>query len=304
MLTPLRWDGLPPLVRDAITEQVGRKALAQCIPAAPGEFAARMYGDDEVFVKAIATSSPHAHLHKRERWAARHIPALAPSAPVPRKVWEMDVGGNGHPRWHITAWELINDHARPIDVTGWTADLPAALDAVAQLGKLLTPCPHSAPSIVQRLHSLVAKARIMLERPPTQLYGRSLYDTALNGFVIDRLNGDTLLHANLSARHMLIKDQAVQVVGWSHACSGQAWVDPALLAPYLVAGGHTPEQVHTLLWAIPAWRDAPTDLMAGMTALWTLYHLHQGHYTDEPDEVSVRLADAGQEWLAYLVAQT
>ncbi|MEV0379832.1 hypothetical protein [Nonomuraea sp. NPDC050643] len=303
----MRWEDVPPHVRDAIVAQIGpvQDDDVQSIPGQPGEFAARMYGrDDDVFVKTLPMSSPHAYLHQRERWAARHMASVAPSAPVPRMLWAMEAASLSAPPYHLSAWELINDHARRADLSRWSADVPIVLEAVTELGKLLTPCPPGAPSIVQRLAGLVARARIMRSSP--ELRGSDLYTKALNGFIIDRLRGTSLLHANLSPRHLLIKDGGGSVVGWGEACAGQAWIDPALLAPHLVAGRHSrhsPEQVHELLWAIPAWRDAPADLMAGLTALWTLSHLHQGYHADEPDEASARLADAGQEWLAYLVGQ-
>ncbi|MER7363259.1 hypothetical protein [Nonomuraea wenchangensis] len=297
----LGWFNLPPHVRDAIAEQVGGTPKVHSVPAASGVFAARVYGCDEVYLKATPTSSPYAHLHKRERWAARHLPA---SAPVPCKAWELDCSGGKSSVWHVTAWDLINDYARPVDLQrASSSDVPAVLDAVAELGKLLTPCPSGACTIVHRLNPLVAKAQVVLRMQPNAIFHRSLYDKALNGFVIDRLNGPTLLHSNLSARHLLIKGQVVSVVGWAQVCAGQAWIDPALLAPHLIAGHWSPEEVHALLWAIPAWREAPPELMAGMTALWTLFHLHQGHLLSQPHEGSVRLADAGREWLTYLVDQ-
>ncbi|MEV0996870.1 hypothetical protein [Nonomuraea sp. NPDC050202] len=304
----LRWTRVPPHVQNAIVQQIGPvdKDGAQTVPGKPDEFAARMYGaDDHVFIKAIPTTSPYAYLHKHERWAARQIAVTAPSAPVPRKLWETEVGANAGPRWYITAWELINDHARPVDLRrGITADLPDALDAVAQLGKLLTPCPPNTPTIVRRLQQdVVPKARLMLKTPRSAIASRDLYERALDGFVIDRLNGETLLHSNLSPRHMLIKDKVASVVGWGRACSGRAWIEPALLAPHLVAGGFPPEEVQALMWAVPSWAYTPKDLRAGLTALWTLYHLHEAHFADEPDETSIRLADAGRQMLEYLVAE-
>uniref|UniRef100_UPI003F495D9F hypothetical protein n=1 Tax=Nonomuraea sp. CA-252377 TaxID=3240003 RepID=UPI003F495D9F len=297
----LNWENLPPHLRDAIAERVGAEPEVRAIPAGHGEFAASVYGrHDEVFLKAIPTASPSAYLHKRERWAARHLPA---SAPASRMAWEMEAGGSGNPAWHVTAWEL-NEHARPVDLQrGTCADVPIVLDTVAQLGKLLTPCPQGARTIVQRLQPMAAKAQAVLRLRSNAIHYRSLYERALNGFVIDRLNGRTLLHGNLSARHLLIKDQVVSVVGWSQVCAGQAWIEPALLVPHLVARHWPPQEVHSLLGAIPAWRDVPPGLVAGMTAVWTLFHLHEGHLADEPQEGSVRLADAGRRWLTHLVAQ-
>ncbi|MEU6718355.1 hypothetical protein ABZ897_43390 [Nonomuraea sp. NPDC046802] len=273
----------------------------ESVPGMPGEFAAAVYGDTaRAFVKAIPVASTFAYLHERERWTAPHLPE---AAPTPRMLWTFSVGGHGAPRWLISAWALINDHARTVDLGRLSTDTPFVIDAVGQLGKLLTPCPNETRSIVTQLSHMAAKANRMLKRPPNEVAAHNVYKAALNSFIIDELRGDTLLHSHLDPRHMLIKDQAVSVVGWGRACAGPAWIDPALLAPHFIAGGHTPEQVHTMLWAIPAWRDAPTHLMAGLTALWTLYHLNEAHYAAPPREEFTRLADAGRKWLIYLDTQ-
>jgi hypothetical protein len=298
----MTWDSIPAHVRSDIEQRIGGVCQIKSIPAAHGEFAALVYGElDELFVKAIPMGSEDAYLHKYERWAARHLPA---SVPAPAVVWETEVATSAGPRWYVTGWEPINDYARRVDLQQNSADVPIVLETVAELGKLLTPCPPGTRTIVQRLNPIVAKAKVVLNLPGNGLYDHKLFDRALHGFVIDRLHGDTMLHANLGDRSMLIKDHAISVVGWSRVCSGQPWIEAALFAPYLALGGHRPEEIYSLLWTQSAWRNAPADQMAGLTALWTLYHHHQGHLAKERDEASVRLAEAGRKWLGHLVAQT
>ncbi|MEU8251853.1 hypothetical protein [Nonomuraea sp. NPDC048916] len=294
----MAWAALPPGVQVAIVEQVGTLRDVEMMPGAPEGFTAQLYGAvDDVFVKAIPTSSPYAIQHKRERWAAQHLDL---SAPTPRMLWQLDLEG-----YHLTAWELINDHARHADLRRGSRPrgLEDVLQAIAELGKLGTPCPDGARSVVNYVSGMVPKVRKMLDLPASHLFGRDLYATALNGFVIDRLRGNAMLHCCLSDRHLLIKDHMVFVVGWSEVCSGEAWIDPALFAPYLIRDEHTPEEVNAMLWGVPAWRDAPRDLVAGLTAMWTLFHLYKGHHTEKRIEESVGLADAGREWLAYLLTR-
>ncbi|MGW4412820.1 hypothetical protein ACWEJ6_53210 [Nonomuraea sp. NPDC004702] len=290
-----QWNSLPSLVQAAIVGQVGPIHDVQIVPGAPQEFAARLYGRDEVFVKLIPASSPYATWHLQERWAARHLPHWAP---VPRMEWSGEVE-----QYHLTAWQLINDHARPADLTCGSPDVPAVAQALAELGKC-GPCPNGARSVVAHLSPMLAGASLALDQPVRLLYGNTgLYEKALDGFEVGMLSGDAMLHGNLSARHLLIKDETVYVVGWSRASSGQAWIDAALLAPHLIAAGHTPEQVNALLWTIPAWHDAPTHLVAGLTVLWTLHHLHEARHAAGRHQISECLADAGHEWLAYLLTR-
>ncbi|WP_425581795.1 phosphotransferase family protein [Streptosporangium vulgare] len=76
-----------------------------------------------------------------------------------------------------------------------------------------------------------------MEDSPAE-YGR--YGPLVKALDLDELDGPTLLHADLHAGNLLVDGGRCQVVDWSMACRGAAWVDVALLVPRLVDAGHTP----------------------------------------------------------------
>ncbi|MDP4511751.1 phosphotransferase family protein [Nonomuraea turcica] len=291
------WQALPISIQDAVEAQIGSVKKIETVECSRPGFAARVYAaHDDVFLKAVPRTSPSAELHRRERWAARH---LRPSARTPRLLWDLDKD-----RWHVSAFELINDHTRRADLRPGSPDLPAVLATMAELGQMLAPSPGGARPVIEHVNGLWATARLMLDQPPGDLHQRDLYLTTLNEFTVDDLRGDTMLHGDLSPRHLLIKDGTVYVVGWSRVSFGAGWIDAALLAPQLVAAGHTPEQADALLSTVPTWRQAPMDQVAGLTAVWTLYHRHKARYgAQERSDACMRLADAGQAWLAHRLAR-
>ncbi|MEU6720206.1 hypothetical protein ABZ897_52885 [Nonomuraea sp. NPDC046802] len=250
---------------------------------------------DDVFVKVVPTSSPVAELHRRERWAARNLPK---GAPVPRLVWVLDeVRG-----WDVSAFELINDHARNAVLRPDSGDLPLVMDTLARLSG--AAFVGRGRPVTDYVKGLWAKGRHLLG-PDTELDARDLYEAALERFDIEKLReDDTLLHCRLNHRKLLIKHGFVFVVGWSEAACGLPWIDAALLAPLLVSEGHSAEQAGALLSALPAWREADAVLVAGLTALWTLSHLFEAYNGPEQRrESELRLAASGREWLAYRLSK-
>ncbi|KAB8192536.1 hypothetical protein FH608_023810 [Nonomuraea phyllanthi] len=262
--------------------------------------ALHVYGTRQaVFLRATPMRSPELLLYKRERSASLSLPL---DAPAPRLLWTTAVDG-----WLVLAYELINDNADHafLSPDPESLDVPLVLDAVQRLGKVLTPgTDERARPVFDLVTSMWAMANHMLNKAPTVLRGRDLFEDALHGFDLEALQGDTLLHGNLSPRHLRIKDGQVYAVDWSQACRGAAGVDPALLAPHFVEAGYSPEHTEALMASIPAWNELPAAQAAGLTALWTLarlYAVEHGHQVRHPEQT--RLSDAGRAWLAHLLAR-
>ncbi|MEQ4723749.1 hypothetical protein [Nonomuraea sp. B19D2] len=285
---------LPSTVRNAIVQgHTGPIRRALHVSSSRTGVTLNLYGTHQnVFLRATPLRSPDLPLYKRERWATLNLPL---DAPAPRLLWNTTAD-----RWLLLAFELINDHAASAFLAPDSDDVPFVLDAVQRLGKTLTPCPDGARQVTELVAGLWAMGQRMLDKPPTRLRGRDLFETALQGFAPEALQGDTLLHGNLAPWHLRIKDHLVYAVDWSQACQGAPWVDLALLAPHFVEAGHSPEQADALLSGVFPWAEAPPAQVAGLAALWTLACLYQaeyGHPMRRPEQT--RLADAGRKWLVY-----
>jgi Ser/Thr protein kinase RdoA (MazF antagonist) len=186
--------------------------------------------------------------------------------------------------WHLMLFEYVD--ARRVDLAPGSPDLPAVLDTLDLLGRLLTPGPNGALPITYNTEALQAKARHLLDTG--RLADRELFEAALRGFSLDRLRGDTMLHYDLSAGNLLIAAGQVHVLDWSLAVRGAAWIDGALFAPRLVQAGHSPAQADLLLSRVPVWRAAPPDAVTALAALWALSR--------------TRVAEAGRSWLLHRIS--
>ncbi|GGP14892.1 hypothetical protein LDL08_36620 [Nonomuraea glycinis] len=290
-MTRPSWEDLPESIRDAVQERCGPvpKAETAADGGRPG-VAARLYTETgSVFVKATPSISGAATLHLREEWANRALPEQVPS---PRMLWRGSADG-----WHMMLFEYVDD-ARRVDLSPGSPDLPAVLDTLDLLGRLLTPGPNGALPVTFNMEALQAKARHLLDTG--RLADRDLFEAALRGFSLERLRGDTMLHYDLNAGDLLISAGRVHVLNWSFAVRGAAWIDCALFAPRLVAAGHSPAQADLLLSGVPAWRAARPDAVAALAALWTLLRMHQAmHGPEETRAARTRAAEVGRSWLVY-----
>jgi hypothetical protein len=288
----LEWEHLPESVRDVIEDKTGTVIKAETVIGRRSGLAARLYAaQDDIFIKAIPADSPAAEPYRREQWAGWHLPV---EAPAPRSLWSLEIDG-----WLVLASELVNDHARHVDLRHDSEDLPLVLDAVGWLAA--QHCAIPGPSAVEHFSSLYAKGRVMLDQP----HVRDPYLPALEGFNIDRLGGSTLTHGDLGPRTLLTKDTVIYAIDWSTASLGAWWIDLALLAPQLIAEGHSPQQVDELLSAAaPAWANAPARDVIGLTAICGSHHLYQAeHGPDNRRDEALRLAHACPAWLTHRLAR-
>ncbi|MFD0850993.1 phosphotransferase family protein [Actinomadura adrarensis] len=70
------------------------------------------------------------------------------------------------------------------------------------------------------------------------------------------LAGHTLLHCDLNPANMLITPEGgVRVVDWAFVARGAAFVELALLMPWLLKGGHTPVEAEAWLTRFPSWTE-------------------------------------------------
>jgi len=116
------------------------------------------------------------------------------------------------------------------DLTPGSADLPAVAAALSALATALTPCP--APTV----------------QPAS---------TRWAGYIpAEMIDGNTLIHTDVSPYNFLVHGSGVTLVDWSMPCRGAAWIDAALMVIRLVRAGHSPAQGEAWAAQVPVWSSA------------------------------------------------
>ncbi|MCP2336515.1 hypothetical protein [Actinomadura rupiterrae] len=129
---------------------------------------------------------------------------------------------------------------------------------------------------------------------------REMYSRALDGFDLDGLAGDSLVHYDLSPGILRISADGLKAIDWSFACAGAAWLDAALLLPRLIEAGHTPAHAEALMEEVPAWCAAPGDGITGLATLWTMFREYKS--INGPAELRgsrAQAAKAGRAWIKH-----
>lgn len=282
-----RWEELPAAVRAVVEDRYGTVLKAEPSRGGimPGVVARLcVQGGGSVFLKGIPADEPAARLYARER-AANLV--LAPGVPAPRMLWSTDIGG-----WLLHVFEYV-DGARNADLSPGSPDLPGVLDALSRLGG-----PGGAlPNVSVNLQGLQKAADWLLGRDLPGPWW-DMYAEALEGFSLESLTGETLLHYDLHRGNLLIAGRETYVIDWSFACRGRAWIDAALLIPRLIEAGHSPAQAEALV--MTQWRTVPDDAVTGLGALWTMFREYKAmHGPEDGRGFRGRAARAGRAWITY-----
>ncbi|MEV6984889.1 phosphotransferase [Sphaerisporangium sp. NPDC051017] len=106
------------------------------------------------------------------------------------------------------------------------------------------------------------------------------------------------MHADLKAGNLLLTDTGqVYVIDWGHATRGAAWIEQALLFPWLLQAGHSPAMAEGWLSRFPAWQSADgaaLNLFADVNAaFWARFII------DKPFPWARRMADATRAWAEW-----
>ncbi|MEU5097090.1 aminoglycoside phosphotransferase family protein [Streptomyces sp. NPDC020996] len=260
------WGHLPAGVRDAVAGVLGGpvvRAVTQSGGFSPGVAArVRTAGGRRAFVKAVsARSNPHSPaLHRTE---ARNAAALPPAVPAPRLLGTYDDG-----TWVALVFEEIP--GRQPHVPWRQPELRRVLDAVAELGRALTPSPLEAPAAARHLADDFAGWQRLCASDTRPALDAWTLDhlpglAALAADWTEAAVGDTLAHADLRADNILLTaDDRVVFVDWPHAVRAAPWFDLLIMLPCVRAqGGPDPEDVFT---AHPLGRDAEPDAVTATLA--------------------------------------
>ncbi|MDX6364387.1 MAG: hypothetical protein QOC85_3397 [Streptomyces sp.] len=297
------WEALPGAVKDAVAELLGAPvtvAVTQTGGFSPG-VAARVTtaAGRRAFVKAVSaeTNPDSPAMHRAE---ARHAAALPAEVPAPRLLGSYDDG-----TWVALVFEDVEGHQPHVP---WRDDeLTRVLDAVAELGRALTPSPVDAPPIAESSADAFGGWRRMTDAGDTgeglDAWTRShLRELAELASPWARFaSGDTLAHGDLRADNILLTATGrVVFVDWPHAVRAAPWFDLLAMLPCVRAqGGPDPQE---LFAAHPLGRAADPDGVTATLAAVAGYFVRQSRQPAPPGLPTLRpfqraQGDAALEWL-------
>ncbi|WP_083597969.1 phosphotransferase [Actinomadura madurae] len=155
------------------------------------------------------------------RWEATINPHVTEYAP--RLHWTVEAGG-----WLVLGFEHVQ--ARHADYTPGSTDLDVLAKVIDGLQE------HPLPAA--------------LDRKRVERRWEAMGD-------VSTLAGNTLLHADLNPANILVGAAGtIHVVDWTFAGRGAAFLEMALLVPWLLKAGHTPADAERWVSRFPAWTAA------------------------------------------------
>jgi aminoglycoside phosphotransferase (APT) family kinase protein len=289
-MAKLTWEALPASRVAVIEDQVGPVVKAEAIAAGlmPGLAAVVHAERGRYFVKAIAHESPAYGLYAREMAASSALPE---AAPAPRLLFADNADG-----WLVMVFTCLD--GRDADLSPGSPDLPGVLSALTAIGSL--PALGTAPPVTINVAALQHKATALLASQPSG-YPWDMYAAAIDGFDADCLAEDRVVHYDLHPGNLKVTDDGqVLAVDWAFACSGQAWIDAALLVPRLIEAGHSPAGAEALMEALPAWNAAQKADVTALAALWTMFREYKAiHGPPGSRTFRAQAAQAGRSWVSH-----
>lgn len=138
--------------------------------------------------------------------------------------------------WHFEAagWLVVGfEHCEGphADLSPGSSDLDLLGEAVAALAEVPAPdVPLFSP-----------KARLGFEHPA--------------------MDGDRLVHTDLGPANLIVTPGGLRIVDWAMAAKAAPWVELAMLAPWLISAGHTPEQAEQWLATHRPWQQIDVEVL-------------------------------------------
>lgn len=142
----------------------------------------------------------------------------------PAVEWQFEAGG-----WLVVGFEHCEGpHA---DLSPGSTDLELLATLLRELAK--TPAPDVRPFV------------------PIERFG----------FPHPAMDGDTLVHTDLTAANLIVTPDGLRLVDWAMATKAAPWVELAALVPWLIGASHSPEQAERWLAGNLMWAEAkPEDV--------------------------------------------
>lgn len=224
------WHELPPVVKAEVENLTG--PIVQAKPVETGVISDLVVilrtTSGRVFCKGVSVDNPMGWMHRNEARMNAYLPP-----PMPRLLWQVERNG-----WLLLGFEYVA--GRHPDLTPGSSDLPAMAAAMSAMAAKLTPCPavRVQPATVRWADHIPA----------------------------EMVDGNTLIHTDVTPYNFLLHDGGVTLVDWSMPCRGAAWIDTALMVIRLVRAGHSPEQAEAWAGRIPVWSAAPRGAVDAFAA--------------------------------------
>ncbi|MET7963645.1 aminoglycoside phosphotransferase [Micromonospora zamorensis] len=99
---------------------------------------------------------------------------------------------------------------------------------------------------------LLAATLTALQETPAP--GKTWFTPAARlGFTHPAMDGETLIHSDLNPANLIVTPLGLRIVDWAWATKAAAWVELALLVPWLIGSGHSAEQAEEWIAQLPAW---------------------------------------------------
>ncbi|GID26907.1 hypothetical protein C8E87_1968 [Paractinoplanes brasiliensis] len=258
------WHDLPPDLHRAVEARVGPVTGVQDLAAGSAAHLVSVLttAEGQVFVKGVGAGTRAAVIQGREAAINPHLPRGC----VPRLRWTVQDEG-----WLLHGYQYIP--GRHADLSPGSGDLPLVITTLNAVCAALSPCPDlDVP--VQRFADRWA-GRIRAEY----------------------VEGDTLVHTDLTPRNLLVDGTRAWLVDWAGPCVGAPWISAAFLAVRLIRAGHHPRDAEVLLQDATAWSVATPealDAFAEASArLWQQRAIEIGAPHHAP------LAEAAHRWNEY-----
>ncbi len=205
---------------DALPEAVAKEVAArvggvQVVPAASGDHAeiAATVSGTDGLVFVKAARTDFG---VRSLRFERGVSEALSGSRSPAVEWHFEAGG-----WLVVGFEHCEGpHA---DLSPGSADLDLLGEALTALGE--TPAPD-----------------VPLFGPRARL-----------GFEDPAMDGDVLVHTDLGPANLIVTPHGLRIVDWAMATRAASWVEPAMLAPWLIGSGNTPRQAEAWLARLPVW---------------------------------------------------
>ncbi|MCZ7420713.1 hypothetical protein O7605_14435 [Verrucosispora sp. WMMA2121] len=258
------WHELPKEISQRVEHRAGAVHAAYSVPTGASCDLAAVIDTDtgRVFCKGGKTDGPTAWLYRNE---ARVNPVLPDVAP--RLCWTIEAKG-----WLILGFEYVA--GRHADLAPGSPDLTAVADLLDTQSRLLTPSP---PVRVQRFA-----------------------DRWCGLIAPELVDGDTLLHTDMTPRNFLVADR-LRLVDWSSPALGAAWIDTALMLVRLVLAGHSSADAEAWAAQIPTWAHASDEALHafadGLVRLW------ERKQRSAPSPHHGPLLRAAREWRDHLATR-
>lgn len=214
-------------------------------------------GDDATFVKGRKTDHPQVWTQEREKTINPSVRHISP--------WLKWSARNDE--WDLLGFEYIP--GTQVDYSPGSADIPKVIRTLLQLQEI------SCPDI--EIKQADQRWADYTDAP-------------------ELLRGTCLLHTDWSPGNVMINDRAY-LVDWAWPTKGAAWIDPACLAVWLIACGHTPRSAESWASRISSWQNAPASALDEFSRVQAL--MWDGIASDSSESWTKSLAQASMLWARH-----